>query len=99
MPLDIRHVDPRELRLPPSRFAGVDLLKLQRQTAKFGSSAIGMPRIWVCEAADGVLVIYNGVTRSTRIAKQSPGTLVAVEVIDKLPISCGSYPKIGDVLP
>ena len=58
-----------------------------------------MPRIWVCEAADGVLVIYNGVTRATRIARLSPGTLVAVEVIDKLPIPCSGYPKIGDLLP
>jgi hypothetical protein len=99
MPLDIRHVDPRELRLPPARFAGADLLKLHRQIARFGSSTVGMPRIWVCEAADGALVIYNGVTRATRVAKQAPGTLVAVEVIDKLPISCSRYPKIGDVLP
>jgi hypothetical protein len=58
-----------------------------------------MPRIWVCEAADGALVIYNGVTRATRIAKLAPGTLVAVEVIDKLPIRCSSFPRIEDALP
>jgi len=43
-----------------------------------------MPPLWVYEAADGVLVVYNGVTRARRIAKLAPGTLVPVEVIGKL---------------
>jgi hypothetical protein len=32
----------------------------------------------VYEGTDGVLVIYNGVTRATRNAKLAPGTLVRV---------------------
>ena len=36
------------------------------------------------QAADGVLVVYDGVTRATRVAKLAPGTLVRVEVIGKL---------------
>jgi hypothetical protein len=91
-------VDPRELRVPPSR-ARADPWKLQKQIAQFGASIVGMPPIWVCEAADGVLVIYNGVTRATRVAKLAPGTLVRVEVIDKLRRPHGHDPKIGDLLP
>jgi len=68
MPPDFRDVDPRELRVPPSR-QGADPIKLHRQVARFGASAAGMPPPWVYEATDGVLVLYNGVTRATRIAK------------------------------
>jgi hypothetical protein len=98
MPLDFRDVDPRELRRPYSR-PYADPLKLQRQIARFGASDIGMPPLIVYEAADGVLVIYNGVTRATRMAKLSPGTLVRVEVIGRLKRSHGADPKIGDTLP
>jgi hypothetical protein len=45
-----------------------------------------------------VLVIYNGVTRATRIAKLAPGTLVPVEVIGKLRRAYGLDPSIGDTL-
>jgi hypothetical protein len=58
-----------------------------------------MPPPWVYEASDGVLVVYNGVTRATRIAKLSPGTLIRVEVVGKLRRACAGDPKIGDVLP
>jgi hypothetical protein len=58
-----------------------------------------MPPLIVYEASDGVLVIYNGVTRATRIAKLAPGTLVRVEVIGRLRRAYGSDPKIGDLLP
>ena len=85
MPSDFRDVDPRELRVPTSRSSGPDSSKLHRQIAQYGRSLVGMPRLWVYEAEDGVLVVYNGVTRATRIAKLSPGTTVPVEVIGKLP--------------
>ncbi len=97
--LDFRNVDPRDLRVPPSRPQGADPAKLQRQVARFGRSATGMPPPWVYEAADGVLVVYNGVTRATRIAKLSPGTSIRVEVIGKLRRLAAGDPKIGDVLP
>jgi hypothetical protein len=96
---DFRDVDPRELRLPPSRRQGADPARLQRQISLFGRSADGMPPLWVYEGADGALVVYNGVTRATRIAKLSPGTLIRVEVIGKLPGNCASLPKIGDAFP
>lgn len=92
-------VDPRTLRLPGSRRAGADPLKLHRQIARFGSSTRGMPPLEVSRGSDGELVINNGVTRATRIAKLAPGTTVCVEVIDDLPIPVGSFPSIGDTLP
>ena len=82
---DFRDVDPSELRVPPSRRQGADPGKLARQISLFGRSAAGMPSPWVYEGSDGVLVLYNGVTRATRIAKLAPGTLIRVEVIGKLP--------------
>jgi hypothetical protein len=58
-----------------------------------------MPPPWVYEGTDGVLVLYNGVTRATRIAKMAPGTLIRIEVIGKLPKALAGEPKIGDLLP
>jgi hypothetical protein len=72
---DFRDVDPRDLRVPPSRPQGADPAKLQRQIALFGRSAGGMPPPWVYEGTDGILMLYNGVTRATRIAKLAPVAL------------------------
>jgi hypothetical protein len=58
-----------------------------------------MPPPWVYEGVDGVLVLYNGVTRATRIAKLAPGTTLRVEVIGKLPKALAGEPTIGDLLP
>ena len=99
MSADFRDVDPRELRVPSSRRSGADPLKLHRQIARFGASSVGMPPIIVYEGLDGVLLIYNGVTRATRIAKLSPGTMVRVEVIGRLRRAHGQEPRIGDLLP
>jgi hypothetical protein len=99
MASDFRDVDPRELRVPPSRGQGADPSKLARQISLFGASTVGMPPPWVYEGSDGVLMLYNGVTRATRIAKLAPGTLIRVEVIGKLPKSFTGEPKIGDLLP
>src|SRR5947208_13051436 len=99
MPSDFREVDPRELRPPPSRPGGADPIKLQRQIARFGASSVGMPPLIVYEGTDGVLVVYNGVTRATRIAKLAPGALLRVEIIGRLNRPYGLAPKIGDLLP
>jgi hypothetical protein len=99
MPSKFLDVDPRELRVPSSRMAGADLMKLHRQIAQFGASSAGMPPIWVYEGSDGVLVTSNGVTRATRIAKLAPGTLVPVEIIGTTSRACAKLPKIGDFLP
>ena len=92
-------VDPRKLRVPGSRRTGADPLKLHRQMTQFGKSTKGMPPIEVSRGADGEFVINNGVTRATRIAKLSPGTLVTIEVIDDLSIPVASFPSIGDLIP
>ena len=98
MPSEFRHVDPRELRVPSSRRHGADRVKLQRQIARFGATSLGMPSLVVYKGTDGVLVIYNGVTRATRMALLAPGTLVRVEVIGQLRRAYGPAPKIGDLL-
>jgi hypothetical protein len=90
---------PASCESPPSRRQGADPAKLARQIALFGRSAFGMPPPWVYEGTDGVLILYKGVTRATRIAKLAPSTLIQVEVIGKLPKAFAADPKIGDLLP
>jgi hypothetical protein len=92
-------VDPRTLCVPPSRRSGADPFKLQRQIAQFGRGTAGMPSPWVYCGSDGKLLLYNGVTRATRIAKLSPGTLICVEVVGNLAGPVGHLPTIGDLLP
>jgi hypothetical protein len=93
------HVDPRILRVPPCRPQGADPYKLQQQIARFGASQVGMPAPLVYQGTDGELLLYNGVTRATRIAKLAPGTLVRVEIIGRLRVPVGHHSKIGDLLP
>jgi hypothetical protein len=92
-------VDPRTLRLPGSRLGGVDPYKLQRQIAKYGSSQVGMPPPWVYRGSDGALMLNDGVTRATRIAKLSPGATIRIEVVRTVKVPLGHFPTIGDSLP
>jgi hypothetical protein len=92
-------VDPRTLHLPTTRVTGADPGKLQRQIARFGMATQGMPTLEVYRGTDGGLVIYDGVTRATRVAKLLPGQTVRVELIDDLPTPVGHLPTVGDKLP
>lgn len=92
-------VDPRTLHLPTSRMAGADPAKLQRQIARFGKSIQGMPPLEVYRGTDGKLMVYDGVTRATRVAKLLPGQLVRAELIDDLKTPVGHLPTVGDKLP
>src|SRR5688572_15412644 len=92
-------VDPRTLHLPPSLWPGAVPHKFTRQLSQFGTSTTGMPAIEVHEDPDGRLMIMNGVTRATRVAKFRPGVLVRVEVIGAEPRSVASYPTVADRLP
>jgi hypothetical protein len=62
-------VDPRTLHLPTTRPTGADPVKLQRQFAQFGAAIQGMPPLEVYRGTDGAFVLYDGVTRATRVAK------------------------------
>jgi hypothetical protein len=95
---EFRDVDPRDLRVTSSRRNGADATKLHRQVVRFGDSSAGMPPLVVYEGTDGVLVIFDGVTRATRIAKLAPGKMVRVEVIGQLRRAYSSDPTIGDLL-
>ena len=92
-------IDPRRLRLPPSRRSGADPLKLAEEPRRFGNSALGMPALEVTEGRDGELMINDGVTRATRIARYAPGTLVPYVVIDRrLALDLTSLPTVGERL-
>jgi len=58
-----------------------------------------MPAPWVYEAPDDVLVVYNAMTRATRVAKWAPGATIRVEVVGKLRRAYAGEPKIGDQVP
>src|SRR5262249_12390693 len=92
-------VDPRQLHLPSTRRSGADPYKLQRQIAMFGTSTIGMPPPVVYRGTDGELLLYNGVTRATRVAKLLPGRLITVEILDDLPHRFAQVPTLGSILP
>jgi hypothetical protein len=92
-------VDPRVLRLPPSRASGADPAKLQRQIAKHGKSTVGMPPLWVYRCADGELQINDGVTRATRIAKLLPGQTVPIEIVGTLSSRGAKHPTVEEKLP
>ena len=97
-PRELLQVDPGSLHLPGSRRDGADPIKLHRQVAKYGSSVDGMPPLDVKRGRDGNLVIYDGVTRATRVAKYLPGTLITVEVTGELTSPVGALPTVGDRL-
>lgn len=93
-------VDPKTLRLPPTRLQGADPRKLQRQIANHGKSTKGMPLLWVSRGKDGELMVMDGVTRATRVAKLLPGTTIDVLVTEEHPNEDYSQlPTVGDMLP
>ena len=92
-------VDPRTLHLPGSRLGGTDPYKLQRQIATFGTGQAGMPPPWVYRGSDSVLMLSDGVTRATRIAKLCPGATIRVEVVRTIKVPLGHFPRVGDLLP
>jgi hypothetical protein len=71
---------------------------MQRQLAKHGTSLEGMPPPEVKRGSDGEFVIYDGVTRATRVAKYLPGTLITVEVTGQLTGPVGGLPRVGEKL-
>ena len=91
-------VDPASLHLPGGRRDGVDPVKLHRQLAMYQLSVAGMPPLEVSRGTDGGLVINDGVTRASRIAKYLPGVLVRVEVTGTLPVAVGGLPTVRDRL-
>jgi len=94
---EIVEVDPRDLHLRPTQSA--DLYKLHTQIARYGANASGMPAPWVYRGSDGALVLYNGVTMATRIARLSPGTKIRMEVVGSLKRPVGQHPKVEGGIP
>ena len=88
----------RHIPLPirRQRVAGAEYS--QRQLAKHGTSMEGMPPPEVKRGSDGEFVIYDGVTRATRVAKYLPGTPITVLVTGQLTGPVGGLPRVGDKL-
>jgi hypothetical protein len=97
-PREYLSVDPALLHLPGARRDGTDPLKLQRQLSRYGNSMVGMPPLEVKRGSDGKLVIYDGVTRATRVAKYLPGETILVEVTGELNGPVGGLPTVGEKL-
>jgi hypothetical protein len=57
-----------------------------------------VPPLLAYEGSDGVLEIYDGVKRATRVAKLLPGKTVKVEVIGKLKRPKADNRRVGDAL-
>ena len=72
------NVDPRTLHLPPSRWGGADPGKLARQIARYGNRTDGMLPPFAIRGKDGALLLEDGVTRATRVAKLLPGKRFAL---------------------
>jgi len=97
---EILSVDPGKHRLPPSRSTGADPLKLQKQIGNFGNRMDGMPMPWVHRGKGGELMLLDGVTRATRIAKLCPGIFLDVLVTEEHPNSdYGKLPTVRARLP
>jgi len=92
-------VDPKTLHLPSSRLSGADPVKLHDQTIRFGTSVVGMPPVLAYRGSDAAIMIYDGVTRATRVALLLPGKLVRVEVMRTIAKPVGHLPLLGDMLP
>jgi hypothetical protein len=58
-----------------------------------------MPRLVVYRDTDGELIVYDGVTRATRVAELLAGQTVPVEVIGTLSAPGARYPTVGERLP
>jgi hypothetical protein len=82
------------------RLTGADPIKLTRQLSRHGLSTAGMPPPWVHRDPSGLLMVMDGVTRATRVAKWLPGQLIRVVVTSDDPTDDFSkLPTIGDTLP
>ena len=58
-----------------------------------------MPPPWVYRGSDGAVMLSDGVTRATRIAKMCPGATIRVEVVRTVRVPPGHFARIGDLLP
>jgi hypothetical protein len=92
-------IDPRALHLPSSRLSSADPIKLHDQILRFGSSIAGMPPVLAYRGSDGAIMIYDGVTRATRVARLLPGRLIRVEVMRSIAKPFGQLTRLGDTIP
>lgn len=81
-------------RLPDSRALTPQARAANRPVRPVECPRPGFTKGWtVCS------LLYDAVTRPTRVAKLAPGTLIGIEVIGQLPKAIAGEPKIGGLLP
>ncbi len=73
-PPKILDIDPRLLHLTSSPRSGADRVKLHDQMVRYASSVGGMSPVLAYQGLDEAIVIYDGVTRATRVARVIPGS-------------------------
>lgn len=77
------HVEVRRMVVPPH----------------FPRAMTGMPRLVMYRAIDGEMILYEGVTRLTRVGKLLAGQTVSVEVIGSLSSTGARLPTVEERLP
>jgi len=92
-------VDPATLHLPPTRTEGADPAKLARQMSQYGTRIDGIPPLEVFRDPEGRIMISDGVTRATRVAKLMPGTKIPADILGLLKKRIGYLPTVRDKLP
>lgn len=96
---NIQMVNPAGLHLPPTRPDGADPAKLARQLSRYGNRVDGIPPLEVYRDPDGRIMISDGVTRATRVAKLLPGTKIPADVLGTLKKRIHYLPTVKDKLP
>ena len=85
--------------MPPSRRSGADPFKLAEQIRQFSDRLAGMPPVQVTRGARGEMMINDGVTRATRIARLRRDATIAVEVIEERPaVSFEHLPRVKETI-
>ncbi len=67
--------------------------------ARFGAGVAGMPPVLAYRGSDGAIMIYDGVTRATRVAWLLQGRTIRVEVMRAIAKPFGHLPLLGDTIP
>lgn len=96
-PRPVIAIDPRKLLVPSNM--GADPYKLQKQIAKYGNSIVGMPLLVGYETLDGFILLFDGITRATRVAKLLPGRAVQVQIAGKMKVMSTKYHCIEETIP
>lgn len=78
---------------------GADPAKLARQLSRHGTSIARSPPELLYQGTDDAFLLYDGVTRATRVAKFLAGTLIPAEIMGTIRMAVARFPKVKGRLP